>query len=239
MTFDQSEFDIRCEWGEKGVSILAPISDVIIIVDVISFSSAVEIAVSRGVEVYPYRFRDGSAREYANSIGAFLAGRRGKALYSLSPGSLMYLPENSRIVLPSPNGSTLTLLTGNTTTFTGCLRNCRAVAEAAMKHGKRISVIPAGERWEYDGSLRPAIEDLLGAGAIISFLKGGISPESRIALATFTSHVGSIRRLLRLCCSGKELADMGYASDIDLIAELDVSDSVPVYRGGAYGRPGD
>ena len=26
MTFDQQEFDIRCEWGEQGVAHLAPIS---------------------------------------------------------------------------------------------------------------------------------------------------------------------------------------------------------------------
>ena len=37
MTFDQQEFDIRCEWGEQGVAHLAPISDVCIIVDILSF----------------------------------------------------------------------------------------------------------------------------------------------------------------------------------------------------------
>jgi phosphosulfolactate phosphohydrolase-like enzyme len=32
MIYDQSEFDLRCEWGAQGVSQLAPISDVIVIV---------------------------------------------------------------------------------------------------------------------------------------------------------------------------------------------------------------
>ena len=36
MTFNQCEFDIRCEWGENGVHQLAPISDAVIIVDVLS-----------------------------------------------------------------------------------------------------------------------------------------------------------------------------------------------------------
>lgn len=46
--YNQSTFDIRCEWGVKGVEQLAPISDVVIIVDILSFSTCVEIATSRG-----------------------------------------------------------------------------------------------------------------------------------------------------------------------------------------------
>lgn len=41
MIYDQSEFDLRCEWGAQGVSQLASISDVVIIVDVLSFSTCV------------------------------------------------------------------------------------------------------------------------------------------------------------------------------------------------------
>ncbi|HKX30067.1 MAG TPA: hypothetical protein VJ302_20425, partial [Blastocatellia bacterium] len=55
MVFDQSEFEIRCEWGRQGASLLAPISDLLIIVDVLSFSTAVEIATARGAVIYPYR----------------------------------------------------------------------------------------------------------------------------------------------------------------------------------------
>jgi hypothetical protein len=93
MTFGQREFDVRCEWGERGVFVLAPVSHVIIIVDVLSFSTSVDIAVSRGAMVYPYSRRDNTALAYATSIGAVLAEpRRKQAGYSLSPASLMDIP---------------------------------------------------------------------------------------------------------------------------------------------------
>jgi 2-phosphosulfolactate phosphatase len=159
MTFDQAKFDLRCEWGEHGIASLAPISDVVIIVDVLSFATCVDIAISQAAMVFPYRWKDQSAVHFAASIRAELVcGDRGETVYSLSPTSLTSLPHGARLVLPSPNGAALTFGTGTTPTVTGCLRNSRAVAAAAQRYGHRIAVIPAGERWR-DGSLRPAFED--------------------------------------------------------------------------------
>ena len=234
MIFNQAEFNIRFEWGEMGVASLAPISDAIIIVDVLSFSTAVSIAVSNGAEVYPYRRRDGSEIEYARSIDAHLAGSRGKAQYSLSPDSLKTLPAGARLVLPSPNGATLSLATGGTATFAGCLRNAKAVAHAAMQHGSRVSVVACGERWKEDGSLRPAYEDLLGAGSIIRHMAGSLSPEARAAVSTFQAAEYDLLGLLRQCSSGKELIAMGFEDDIALAAELDVDMSVPFLENCAY-----
>ena len=45
MYFDQAEYDLRCEWGMQGLLALAPDSDAVVIVDVLSFSTAVDIAV--------------------------------------------------------------------------------------------------------------------------------------------------------------------------------------------------
>ena len=84
MTFTQTEFDIRLEWGEHGVSLLVPISDVVIIVDVLSFTTCVEIATNRKAIIYPFRGKQETAQEFARSVSAELAQKRGDAKYPLS-----------------------------------------------------------------------------------------------------------------------------------------------------------
>ena len=234
MTFSQAECDVRCEWGQNGVAALVPNSDAIIIFDVMSFSTAVVIAVAHGATVYPFASKDDSPVEFAQSIRAELACRRGRGRYSLSPVSLMSIPDGTRLVLPSPNGSRLTLSTGGTPTFAGCLRNARAVAKPAARRGTRIAVVPCGERWKEDSSLRPAFEDLVGAGAIISYLPGALSPESQAAVAAYRAAAGDLVTALRRCSSGKELIAMGFAADIAAIAEVDADDCAPVLEDGAY-----
>jgi 2-phosphosulfolactate phosphatase len=41
--FDQEQFDVRCEWGVPGVRHVAS-SDVIVVVDVLSFATSVDVA---------------------------------------------------------------------------------------------------------------------------------------------------------------------------------------------------
>jgi 2-phosphosulfolactate phosphatase len=235
MTSSQSAFDIRCEWGPQGVAQLAPISDIVIIVDVLSFSTSVDIAISRDAMVFPYRWKDASAVDFAASVGAIVAdARRGSPGYSLSPQSLLHLPPGIRLVLPSPNGATLTLGTGMVPTLAGCLRNAQAVAAVAQRYGPHIAIIPAGERWPSDGSLRPAFEDWVGAGAIISHLAGTRSPEAHAAATTFQGVQSDLAALLQSCGSGKELLARGFAKDVALAAALNVSACVPVFRDRAY-----
>ncbi|MEP7324267.1 MAG: 2-phosphosulfolactate phosphatase [Saprospiraceae bacterium] len=237
MTFDQAEFDLRLEWGIKGVELLAPISDVIIIVDVLSFSTCVDIATSNYAKIYPYRWKDETASAYADSLHAELANfkRSSSNGFSLSPTSLRDIKKDTKLVLPSPNGATLSLTTGNITTLCGCLRNAKAVAEYAMKIGNRISIIPAGEQWE-DKSLRPAFEDLLGAGAILSFLHGTMSPECKSALSVFLSLKNNLRQELQKCSSGKELIERGFIDDTLLACDFNISDTVPVLIDNAFVR---
>jgi len=235
MIYNQQEFDIKLEWGIRGVEELVPVSDVIIVVDILSFSTCVDIATGNGAVIFPYRWKDESAIEYANTLNAELAdfNRKYTDGYSLSPTSLLNIKPNTKLVLPSPNGSTLTLSTKQTPTLCGCLRNAKAVATFAKRFGRKISIIPAGEQWN-DNSLRVSFEDMIGAGAIISYLEGSLSPESKTALTVFKDLRSTILEEIKKCSSGKELIERGFEKDLLLACDLNISYNVPVLTNNAY-----
>jgi 2-phosphosulfolactate phosphatase len=125
-----------CEWGPEGACKYDGSVGAIVIVDVLSFSTCVDIAVARGAIVYPFRFHDRDASiEAANALGAEIAGPRGSSDYrfSLSPASLARIAAGTRLVLPSPNGSTISAAARSVSVLAGCLRNARAVAKKAIQ----------------------------------------------------------------------------------------------------------
>ena len=160
----RDDFDVRFEWGAAGTVALALQARVMVVVDVLRFTTAVEAAVSRGAIVYPYRWRDGSAAAFASSVGAVRADESDPAGPSLSPLSLCRLGAGDAVVLPSPNGSTCAALAdeADTAVVASCLRNASAVAAWLNNSARPVVVIACGER-RPDGSLRQCLEDLLGA----------------------------------------------------------------------------
>jgi 2-phosphosulfolactate phosphatase len=232
--FSQENWPCRCEWGQQAVTALAP-ADVTIVVDVFSFTTCVDVAVSRGAAILPYPWADPAAAEFARTHDAELAGRRRQARYSLAPASYLEAPAGLRCVLPSPNGAQVTLAAARTTSvvLAGSLRNARAVAAAAMRIGSSFNVIPAGERW-MDGSLRLALEDSLGAGAILASLPSARSPEADAAVALFEHYRGNLVAALEHCGSGRELEGRGHDQDKFIAGELDASSCVARFDGVAY-----
>ena len=187
--YDQSGYAVRFEWGEQGLATLGQGGGVFILVDVLSFCTCVEVAAARGAQVLPFQYRDNRAIDYAKEQKAILAAQeRTTEGYSLSPASLTDLPKGAKLVLPSPNGATLSLQSAALgTTVAACLRNARAVAEFARSRPGPVNVIACGERWP-DGRLRPCWEDLVGAPC--SPICRPCSPEAESAVAAFPRSEG-------------------------------------------------
>ncbi len=250
--YRQESARVRFDWGLAGASVIAEGAAVVVVVDVLSFTTALSVAMDVDVDVYPYRFRDASAAAFAASRGAVLAvGRReaGASGVSLSPLSIKQAARNGplagggKIVLPSPNGASICRQLGEAGSLVvgASFRNTNAVAAWVRQSaaGKTVAVVAAGERWPGD-QLRPAVEDFWGAGAIISALvDGGLGPASPEAISAAVAYREVARALpaaLRSCASGQELIADGHSQEIAVAAEFNVSTRVPVLRGDAF-RP--
>lgn len=225
---------VDVEWGLQGARSLAEHVDVAVVVDVLSFSTSVTIACERGATVWPHPGGE-EAHVLARSIEAVLAGTRShRGGPTLSPSSLLDLPGDSRLVLPSPNGGSIThaLMNARCRVVAGCLRNATAVA-AHLAGVRSIVVVPAGERWG-DGSLRFAYEDLVGAGAVVARLTEAVpglvrSPEAQAAALAFAD-----LQPLEHTPSGRELIERDFAADVELASQVDVSAVVPELTGGRF-----
>lgn len=229
--------EVALHWGAVG----APSSDCAVVVDVLSFSTALTVAIDQGIEVLPYRWKDESAAAFARDHSAALAVGRSEqepSGVSLSPGSIRRSRGLERLVLPSPNGSAISHQLGaaGMVVVGGCLRNATAVAGwVAGRSPDAVTVVAAGERWP-DGSLRPALEDLLGAGAIIEAMPRDVvlDGDARAARAAFREACPHLLDRLLACPSGRELAAAGFRDDVLIAAELDASTSVPLLAGDRF-----
>ncbi|MEU9576946.1 2-phosphosulfolactate phosphatase [Streptomyces chilikensis] len=243
--FTQAGHGVRFEWGPVGASFLAEEVACLVVIDVLSFTTSVTVAVEMGTQVFPYRWRDETAAVFADRMGASLAvGRRAateSSPWSLSPAALRRAPFTPRLVLPSPNGSTIASAAEGSAVVAGSLRNATAVGRWVAGQGygtaeRPVVVIASGERWP-DGSLRPALEDFLGAGAVIASLRqcgrDRLAPEATVAAAAFEG-IGDVAATVTGCASGRELVDGGYADDVAIATEVDACKVVPVLIRGAF-----
>lgn len=218
----QDGHDVRFDWGDAGLTVLSEGCSVLVIVDVLSFSTRVDLMLAAGTSVRPVRWTDPPTG----------------------------VPADGAEPMRSPNGATLTVdaATTGAQVLTACLRNADVVARAAadLAAGEPIGVLAAGERWGVrvgaeagaDGPLRPCVEDLLGAGAVVAGLQsyGGISPEAVVAAQAFA--VADVPAAVRGSGSGRELAAHGEGGVLAHAIEVGVSECVPrlgtdgVFTGG-------
>ncbi len=257
--YEQDGADLRLEWGLDGVHALGPHCAVLIVVDVLVFTTTVDIALGRGGRVLPLPWRDERAVEAARAAGATLTraglagveGRDGGMTtltaepghgWTLRPSSLTDLPAGSFLAISSPNGATLSAAAARTgaTVLAGCLRNASAVAAAAaeLAGDAPVGIVAAGERWRDtpDKRLRPGIEELLGAGAIAAAVPGRNAPSAEAELAALTYRAAGTRvpDLVADSVSGRELIAAGVPADVRLAADVDASDVVPLLTEGVF-----
>ncbi len=196
-----------------------------VIVDVLRFTTAVSVAAERGITV------------------ELAASGTDVSFTEPSPAAIR-ASSGDHISLWSLNGGQVSLVAAATgaTVIAASLRNASAAARLALALADRrpIGVIAAGERWP-DGTLRPAEEDLIGAGAVLraldpvgSLTEPCCSPAARAARAAFLDAEPLLLDLLTATASGRELWERGFGDDVREAARLDISGAVPVMSGTTF-----
>jgi len=243
VTQSQKQYRCRLDWGRHGTQQAAQRGDVLVIVDVLSFSTATATAIHYGGIIYPCT-QDEDTAAFARRIGGEAAVHRRrdvpeKGRFSLSPCTYIGIESGTRVVLASPNGATCSRYAHEVLyLFVGALVNAQAVAVAVSQVLEEqkldVTVIACGERWRTpteDGTLRVAVEDYLGAGAILSYLQLEKSPEARVCEGAFLHVRDDLASVLWDCDSGRALREIGFGVDLQHAAQLNVYKTAPIMSG--------
>lgn len=234
----------RCQLarGQRGAREAARRGDVLVVVDTLSFSTSAITAIHNGGVVFP-RAKGEDVATYARRVNAECAVARedvpAKGRFSLSPLTYLDLEPHARIALASPNGATCIRYAHRVPILlVGALLNAQSVAHALSQILQTtdcaIALLACGERHvdpDADGPLRHALEDDLGAGAILSYLSCEKSPEARACEGAFIHLRDDLFAALTHCLSGRELCDRGFAADVAHAARLNWCNAVPTMRG--------
>lgn len=241
---------VHLAWGRRGAQQAAERGDMLVVIDTLRFSTAAVTAIHHGALIYPSptdaaTFTALAQRvngEIALSLRNVPASARSasfSARYTLSPLSYLGIEPGTRVILPSPNGSTCCQYGASTPyLFIGALVNARAVADTIARlmatSNLNTTVLACGERWKTpaeEGILRFALEDYLGAGAILSALPYAQTMEAQACAATFQAMQKQLETALWDCESGQELQEKGLGEDVRYAAQLHIYDTVPALRG--------
>ncbi len=242
--FGQQPWRCRLEWGHRGAAAATARSDVLVVVDTLSFSTAVATALHCGVTIYPCLPKE--KERLAKEVGAETAVRRqdvpDKGRFSLSPATFLSSEPGAKVVLDSPNGAACCVVAqAAPCVVVGSFVNAQSVAGFASSRlravDQAVTVLACCERWNtpVEGEvIRFAVEDWLGAGAILSHLSFDKSPEAQVCEAAFRGVRDRLEEVLLNCGSGVELREKGYAADVQHAARINRYGVVPLLVEGRF-----
>jgi 2-phosphosulfolactate phosphatase len=245
----RSGIDVHLDWTVDGMKMALQAGRIIVVADILRFSSAVTTAIANGFTIYPVADQAEIERR-ARQVGGNAGGRSGEARFSLSPLSYLNVrPKAQRkVVLWSPNGAACASLVGpRHRAYIGCLLNARALGRRlerlARQRRRGITLIAAGEQQAIDTGERIlydvkasrrvfAIEDYLGCGAIISNIRLPRSAEALTCELAYRACRDRLRELMLGSFSGRFLQQKGLTTDVLWASQVNRYKVIPVIHSG-------
>ena len=236
-----AQYNIHLEWGQLAAARAASHSDILIIVDTLSFSTTTTAAVNRDIDIFPCATFE-EAATIAKKHNCECTVRRSdvpsKGRFSLSPLTITNNHNCKSIVMRSVNGASIVRAASSTPmVIIGTLVNAEVIAGyvdsycSKVDERPQVTVIACGELVhgsEHPNDCRFAIEDYLGAGAIISYMNGRKTVEAQLCERSFAHERDNLNCILIECESGVELAESGFVEDVLFAAKLNSINAVPI-----------
>ncbi|MGW4125374.1 2-phosphosulfolactate phosphatase [Nocardia sp. NPDC004711] len=247
-TFDPwPDCAVHLDWGIDAARLAAHRGDAVVIIDALSFSTTVILAVARGAAVLPLARAE---LERTSDLAALQAEHGARLLANDPTDRQLDIPltdidsiqPGDRVIVPSQNGGTIcAAITDAPAAAISSFRNRTVTAEwcaRLLSAGtvERITLIAAGSYWSQMSpytALRPCIEDGVAAGAVAAALRdtgARLSVEALAIAATFDAVIrtNDISAWLHNTVTGRWLESLdGLPAEVTDAGQLDVSAVVP------------
>ena len=203
-------------------------SDVTIMVDTLRASTTICVALDSFNKVIPVTDYE-KAKFIASKENAILAGERnGVKIKGFDVGNSPVNIQNFRgdtLVLTTTNGTRILNSMNSKYILIGSFINAKAVARKAMKLASTdIEVVMAGVKGRF------AIDDFLGAGAILSYMPYDNLSEFANTSVIAVQDKEVLNKSVLDSYSSKKLHSLGSGADVEFCLKHNSYNNVPIYK---------
>jgi 2-phosphosulfolactate phosphatase len=212
---------------------------VAVVIDVIRATTTIVTAFRQGARsVAPVASVEEARRTRESAPGALLAGERGGQRlpgFDLGNSPREFTPKAVRgrdVILTTSNGTkTLRAVQEGRSVAIGALLNRAAIGRWLVGRGEDAFIVCSG----YEGVF--SLEDAVCAGAVVDGLLAegpsvALGDGARASQVLWARYAPDLPGLLRGTGWGRHIVEIGLGADLDVCAQLDVTDVVPVMAGG-------
>lgn len=240
---------IYLRWGPNGMKKALEKDDLIVVVDIFRFSSAVITAISNGAVIIPAQNKMEAillSKKY-DAVISNIHSSYYKRTFSLSPQSFFKIPKGIKVVLISPNGAKCCRLARNSQNiFIGGFLNAKSISKHVEKLSKKLrrdaTILAAGDfdlprkikRGEIEKQFINknnynffSLEDFIGSGAIINEMRLEKTDDAIFAEYYFKFFRKNLKEILKDTIGGRFLTLINRENDIDYCLKFNKYKCVP------------